>query len=163
MNAFTALRGLAFRLMTALMSALVLTAAAHAQQPPAGTWADPTRPAAAQAADTGASVPRAARAAGAASAPAPALLQLQSVQVGASGQTSALVDGRTVQLGDALGASRIVAIDADGLTLRDAKGRTERLLLIPSAIAKRDGSPERPLAALSTGTHPRAGREGQRP
>ncbi|MFO1339326.1 MAG: hypothetical protein U1F53_14055 [Burkholderiaceae bacterium] len=88
------------------------------------------------------------------------------MQVGPTGQTSALVDGRVLQAGDALGDARIVAIDADGLTLRDAKGRTERLLLLSQAIAKRDGgapqpqaaapassrtSPARPVAALSNG------------
>jgi hypothetical protein len=80
--------------------------------------------------------------------------------VGAPGEASALVDGRLVQAGDMLGALRVVAIDVDGLTLRDAKGRTERLNLIHPAIVKRDGGPQRPLAALSAG---RASREGRNP
>ncbi len=160
-----------------VLAASVLTAlpgAVLAQPPAPGTaWADPTRPAGALAAESGASAPRAARAPSAASAPAPVSPQLQSVQVGPTGQTSALVDGRVLQAGDALGSARIVAIDADGLTLRDAKGRTERLLLLSQAIAKRDGnppqpqaaapSPARPVAALSTGAAGAPGREGKRP
>lgn len=152
-----------------------LASAALAQPPaPANPWVDPTRPAGALAGEPGASAPRAARAASAASAPAPSAPQLQSVQVGPTGQTSALVDGRVLQAGDTLGNARIVAIDADGLTLRDAKGRTERLTLLSQAIAKRDGasappqaattaprpSPARPVAALSN--RPR-GNEGRRP
>ena len=148
-------------------------------QPAASAWADPTRPAGALAAEGGASAPRAARAASAASAAAPTAPQLQSLQVGANGQSTALVDGRVVQAGDALGASRIVTIDADGLTLRDAKGRTERMLLISAAIAKRDSTPtpmaaapkdSRPMAAavatgsaVTAGSLGRGGREGQRP
>jgi len=143
--------------------ALALLFTAHAVQaaPVANSWPDPTRPAAALAVEGAASAPRPARPASAASAAAPALPQLQSVQIGTGGGASALVDGRLLQAGDSLGASRIVAIDAEGLTLRDAKGRTERLSLISSSIAKRDGGPERPMAAL---TEPRpAGRQGQRP
>ncbi|HEV8690032.1 MAG TPA: hypothetical protein VGQ91_07045 [Ideonella sp.] len=125
---------------------LLAAAGGFAQPPAASAWADPTRPPAAPAAEGGASAPRAARAASAPVAP-----QLQSLQLGA-GQASALVDGRIVQTGDALGSKRIVAIDADGLTLRDANGRSERMLLIPATIAKRDGEFPRPVAALSNGS-----------
>lgn len=143
-----------------LTAALAATAAA---QPPASSaaWADPTRPAGALAADAAASAPRAA--ARAASAPTPAAPRLQSVQIGADGSASALVDGRIVQAGDALGALRVAAIDADGLTLRDAKGRSERLNLLPAAIvklARRDGGAPQPLAAA---TERLAGREGRHP
>jgi hypothetical protein len=127
----------------------------------AGTWADPTRPPVALAPEATASAPRVARPAAPASAPAPVVPRLQSVQVNTDGRASALVDGRLVQAGDPLGGSRIVAIDAQGLTLRDAKGRSERLLLIPSSIAKREGGPESPVAAVND---PRlAARQGQRP
>jgi hypothetical protein len=174
MNSLTALRCFVVGL---LLGAFTVAFA----QPAASAWADPTRPAGALAADAGASAPRAARAAAAASAAAPAVPQLQSLQVGANGQSTALVDGRVMQTGDALGAARIVAIDADGLTLRDAKGRTERLLLINAAIAKRDGGTPAPLAtaphkdsrpmaaalatgaAVPAGSLGRGGREGQRP
>ena len=136
---------------------LAAQASGHAQPPAATAWADPTRPAAALAAEGGASAPRAAKAANAASAVAHAAPQLQSLQVG-SGQASALVDGRIVQAGDTLGTKRVVAIDADGLTLRDASGRSERMLLIPATIAKRDGDSPRPVAALSNGNESREGR-----
>lgn len=129
---------------TAVMLAATPALAGPAQ--PATTWADPTRPAGAETSGAAPAAPRAARAASA-PAVAAAAPQLQSVQLGSNGQASALVSGRLVQPGDTLGASRIVAIDADGLTLRDAKGRTERLTLISAAIAKQAGGTERPVAA----------------
>jgi hypothetical protein len=144
-----------------LALAVLLTANAADAGAGATAWADPTRPAGILAAEGSASAPRVARAAAPASAAAPAIPQLQSVQVGTNGSATALVDGRLLQVGDTLGGSRIVAIDAEGLTLRNAQGRNERLSLISSSIAKRDGGPERPMAAL---TEPRpAGRQGQRP
>lgn len=161
--------------------AVVATSNAHAQAG-AAAWADPTRPASAgaAAAEGGASAPRAARAASAASAVASTAPQLQSVQVGTNGQASALVDGRVVQAGDSVGSARIVAIDVDGLTLRDAGGRSVRLQLISSAIAKKDGGPAVPMAsrpntlrpsaaaiasgaAVSAGPLGRGASEGQRP
>ncbi|HJV69175.1 hypothetical protein [Ideonella sp.] len=138
------------------LTALLATAHAAAQ-PPAAAWADPTRPAGAPAADAGASAPRPARTASA--APPATAPRLQSVQTGADGSASALVDGRIVSIGDTLGGSRIAAIDAEGLTLRDAKGRSERLNLIPTAIVKLDGGSPRPLAAAAQRL---TGREGQR-
>jgi hypothetical protein len=140
---------------------VLLSSAAFAQPPATTTWADPTRPAGALAAEGAASAPRASRPAAAASAAAPAIPQLQSVQVGTEGRATALVDGRLLQAGDALGGSRVIAIDAEGLTLRDAKGRTERLALISSSIAKRDGGLQKPVA-VATETR-QAGREGRRP
>jgi hypothetical protein len=142
-------------------AALVFSAAAFGQPPTTTSWADPTRPPGALVADTAASAPRAPRPAATASSAAPAIPQLQSVQVGTDGRATALVDGRLLQAGDALGGSRVVAIDADGLTLRDAKGRSERLSLISSSIAKRDGGAEKPVA-VATETR-QAGRQGQRP
>jgi hypothetical protein len=140
-----------------IASGLLLAAAAigFAQPPAASAWADPTRPPGIAAAEASASAPHAAKAA---SAPAPAAPRLQSVQVGGS-QASALVDGRIVEVGDALGAKRVAAIDTEGLTLRDANGRSERLSLISAAIDKRDGGSPRPVAALSNGQE---GREGRR-
>jgi hypothetical protein len=143
------------------MLALLLATTAAQAAPGAMTWNDPTRPAGALAADAGASAPRAPRPAATASSAVPATPQLQSVQVGTDGRATALVDGRLLQAGDALGASRVIAIDADGLTLRDAKGRSERLPLISSSIAKRDGGAEKPVA-VATETR-QAGRQGQRP
>ncbi|MEK8029509.1 hypothetical protein AACH06_01635 [Ideonella sp. DXS29W] len=181
-------------LWLALMLGLAVTpgpAQAQAASATATAWADPTRPPAA-AAEAG-SAPRSAHAAGAASAPPAAAPQLQSLQVGTNGQASALVDGRFVQAGDAIGAARVITIDAEGLTLRDGQGHTQRLLLISAAIAKRDGGPAMPTtassqrtpaaaptradgtesrpraavltsgAATTAGTLGRGGREGQRP
>ena len=144
-----------------LLLALLLAATAAQAAPGAMSWNDPTRPAGALAADAAASAPRAPRPAASASAAVPAIPQLQSVQLGTDGRATALVDGRLLQAGDALGGSRVIAIDADGLTLRDAKGRTERLPLISSSIAKRDGGAEKPVA-VATDTR-QAGREGRRP
>ena len=139
---------------------LLAAALADVQAQSPSAWADPTRPIGSS--DGAAAAPRLARAASGAmaAASAPAAPSLQSVQVGTRGEASALVDGRLVQAGDMVGALRVVAIDVDGLTLRDAKGRTERLNLIHPAIVKRDGGPERPLAALSAD---RASRQGRRP
>jgi hypothetical protein len=178
MTRWFALRSFLVGLVVGTLTVAVTTA--HAQ--PATAWADPTRPAGIVAAEGGASTPRAARPASAASAAAPAAPQLQSVQVGANGQASALVDGRVVQAGDNVGSSRIVAIDVDGLTLRDAAGRTVRMQLISAAIAKRNGGPAVPMAsasnsnltrspsaaltsgaAVSAGSLGRGGHEGQRP
>ncbi len=140
---------------------LLMTATSVEAAPAASPWADPTRPPGLVAAEGAASAPRAARPASGASTAAPAVPQLQSVQVGTDGRASALVDGRLLQAGDALGGSRVVAIDAEGLTLRDARGRTERLPLITSSIAKRDGGSERPVAVAADARQP--GREGRRP
>jgi hypothetical protein len=103
------------------------------------------------------------------------------VQVGTSGQASALIDGRVVQVGDSFGGSRVAAIDVDGVTLRDAKGRIERLRLISAAIAKHDGAVPTPMASTSNtnqsrpqaalasgaavpaGSPGRGGHEGHRP
>lgn len=162
------------------MAAGVLAVAATTNARAQAAWADPTRPAGATAVEGGASAPRAARPAGAASAASSAAPQLQSVQVGTNGQASALVDGRVVQAGDSVGGSRIVAIDVDGLTLRDGAGRTVRMHLISSAIAKKDGGPAVPMAsspnslrpssaaiasgaAVSAGPLGRGASEGQRP
>jgi hypothetical protein len=128
--------------------ALCAAAAQAGQALPTSAWADPTRPAGA-AAPEGTGPARALPAARAASAAPVAVPQLQSVQLGAGGQASALVDGRLLQVGDALGAARIAAIDADGLTLRDAQGRSQRLRLLSAAIAKQPGTePARALAAV---------------
>lgn len=178
MTRLTALRSFLVGLAAGVL-AVAATTNARAQSG-ASAWADPTRPAGAAAADASASAPRAARAANAASAVASAAPQLQSVQIGANGQASALVDGRVVQTGDSVGSSRIVAIDVDGLTLRDASGRAVRMNLISPAIAKKDGGPVVPVAsspntsrppvaaiasgaAVSAGPLGRGTSEGQRP
>jgi hypothetical protein len=95
--------------------------------------ADPTRPPASFGPATAASAaPRAV----AASAPAPHALRVQSVQLPREGRASALVDNRLVFVGDKLGAGTVAAIDAQGVELRRADGRSERLRLIDAAIVK---------------------------
>jgi len=142
-----------------LLLAMMLTAqASFAQAASPVAWADPTRPPHAMAAEASASAPRVVRPAGAAASTPAAAPRLQSVQIGTDGSASALVDGRIVSVGDALAGARIAAIDTDGLTLRDAKGRSERLNLIPTTIVKLDGGSPRPLAGVAQRL---AGREGQ--
>lgn len=106
---------------------LLLGAAALA----AAQGADPTRPPAAllggaESAPAG----KAPRAAAPASAPAPALPVLQSVQIQRDGVATALIDARLLRVGDAAGSAwRVAAIDAAGVLLKDAKGRELRLAL----------------------------------
>jgi MSHA biogenesis protein MshK len=96
--------------------------------------ADPTRPAAALAA---ASVgPAASRPSSgnvrAASGVAP---RLQSIQLRAGGQATALLDGRVVRIGTRIGERTVVNIDAQGMTLRGARGN-EQLLTLLSGVHK---------------------------
>lgn len=65
--------------------------------------------------------------------------QLQSVQTSRQGTPSALVDGQVVRIGDRIGAGAVVAIDAQGLTLRSPRGAEQRLLLA-SGIRKTPSS-----------------------
>lgn len=155
-----------FALMASLVAWVALFAApgAGAQSThSSAAWTDPTRPGAVAAApasaDGASSAPKGPKAA-ASAPPPPAAPQLQSLQIGRNGEASALIDGRLLQVGDSLGALRVVAIDVDGVTLRDAKGRSERMNLIHAAIVKRDGGSERPMAAISDRLN---GGQGRRP
>ena len=99
---------------------------AHAQ-----SMVDPTRPPIGGA-------PAASRAdAPARSAPAapPSLPQLQALQVPRDGAPSALVDGKLVHTGERIGEHTVVAIAADGVTLRSARGTT-RVLTMFAGITK---------------------------
>ena len=122
-------------LLPASMLALLLAPAPAAAAPPAGL-ADPTRPpGAAQA--TGPAQRAAAPQAAAVDPP-----QLQSVQLGRGGETSALVDGRLLRVGDRLGEARVVAIDLQGLQLQGPRG-AERLWLL-DALTPASPQPHRP-------------------
>jgi hypothetical protein len=129
-----------------------LAAALLASAVPAGAQnlADPTRPPAAWGAASAASAP-----ARAASVPAPRPLRVQSVQLPREGRASALVDSRLVFVGDRLGAGTVAAIDAQGVELKRADGRSERLPLIDAAIVKQAALPAgpstAPLASLAPG------------
>lgn len=94
--------------------------------------ADPTQPAGAAVAAValpGLAGTRGTRTAGEASAPA-VWPKLQSVQVGDNGSASAMIDGRIVQVGEAVGALKLVAVDAQGVLLRGARFE-QRLALLP--------------------------------
>jgi MSHA biogenesis protein MshK len=123
--------------------------AAHAE-----ALADPTRPPAAlfaPAAPTGAAPVRAAP---------PAVPHVQSVRLPVDGAPSALVDNRIVGPGDKVGGRTVVAIDAAGLQLRDARGRIERLPLIDAAVVVTHTLPiagsqaPAPVATLAGGQQP---------
>ncbi len=91
--------------------------------------ADPTQPAGAAGASPGLAGTRGTRTAGEALAPA-VWPKLQSVQVGDNGSASAMIDGRIVQVGEAVGALKLVAVDAQGVLLRGARFE-QRLALLP--------------------------------
>lgn len=119
-------------------SVLLLCEAAVAAPP----LPDPTRPAAfAEPAASSA----AARRSEAAPVSAPAAPQLQSVQLAASGGSSALLDGRLVRVGTRVGEFTVVAIDEQGLWLRGAR-QERRLSLLPG------------VAKLTSGTAPNTAR-----
>jgi hypothetical protein len=74
---------------------------------------------------------------------APAPPRLQSVQLGRSGEATALVDGRLLRVGDALGEAKVVAIDLQGLQLRGPRGE-ERLWLLAALVPNRSTPPAPP-------------------
>lgn len=138
------------RTVLSLLLALLLPMMAAAQ-------ADPTRPPAALLAPApGASAPHAAAPA---SAPAPHVTRVQSVQVPHGGAASALVDDKLVFVGDRVGERSVTAIDGEGVLLRDARGRVSRLPLIDAQVVKlnlsnRPGLAPAPVAALAGGKQP---------
>jgi MSHA biogenesis protein MshK len=105
--------------------ALLLTAShapAHADP-----LADPTRPAGA------AERPSASTSRSSTTGAPPLWPQLQSIQVGAPGGASALLDGRVVRIGERIGEVTVVAIDAQGVLLRAARYE-QRLALVPGIV-----------------------------
>jgi hypothetical protein len=144
------------RPLRSLMLMLSITSA-HAVAEPVS---DPTRPMAGLFADgadvrlnkparTGTPAPSASPASGAAAA-APA--RLQSVRLASHPSAStALLDGRLLHLGDAVGERTLVAIDRHGITLRGPGGELRLSLL---AGIRQTASREAPpgTATLATGT-----------
>jgi len=83
---------------------------------------------------------------------APVWPLLQSVQVSASGSSSALIDGRVVRVGDRLGEMSVVAIDAQGILLRGSR-YDQRLALLPGLVktsSARAPLAPRPAVAVAT-------------
>lgn len=134
-----------------LAAAAVLAAAIGSAGPAcaAPEIADPTMPA-------GPAAPARARGESAAdTAPAPRWPELQAVQISARGDSTALIDGRVVRLGERVGALTLVAVDAQGVLLRGVRFE-QRLSLLPG-IAKTPpagtapgGDPNLNLAAKET-------------
>jgi hypothetical protein len=114
---------------------LLLAAGGAAAAPPTGL-ADPTRPPGVVAAPV-------ATASNTAPKAAPAPPRLQSVQLGRSGEATALVDGRLLRVGDALGEAKVVAIDLQGLQLQGPRG-SERLWLLAALVEHRSPPPSPP-------------------
>ena len=97
--------------------------------------ADPTRPAlVALSSEAAVSRPSGAIVVAARAAPSTAP-RLQSIQLRAGGQASALLDGRVVRIGTRVGEQTVVNIDAQGMTLRGARGN-EQLLTLLSGMQK---------------------------
>lgn len=106
-------------------AALLLAGIAHAFAG-AEPLTDPTRPP-----GVAPAVAAAARAASSVAAP-PEAPQLRSIQLWPRGDSSALVDGRVVRVGDPLGDATVVGIDAHGVLLRRG-AHDQRLALLPGA------------------------------
>ena len=138
------------------MLALLALLALLPQATSAGPLADPTRPPAALAPpgsytpaptggphrtnlDTARAIAAAARSANPPSVPAPAAIQLQSVQVRADGTALAMVDGHLVRVGDQIDGRRVLAIDHQGLLIKNASG-TERVWLLAGSPKQAVGS-----------------------
>ncbi len=103
---------------------------------------DPTRPPGAAVAS--APAPRAV----ASVAPVPAWPELRSLRLASRGESSALLDGQVVRVGERLGDATVVAIDADGVLLR--RGHAEqRLLLLPAGSRTVASAPPRPAALIT--------------
>lgn len=138
----TSLAALAWLRLCCVVLAAALPAGAMAQ-------ADPLRPPG-KAAPARVAAATVAPAAAAAKAPLP---QLQSVQLDRSGRATALVDGRLVRPGDRIGDAEVIAIDLQGLQLRQPQGRVT-LFLLPALT--------RPIATPSTVAQPRLAAAGER-
>jgi len=113
-----------------LHAGLWLLAAAPAHAGPA--LADPTRPPGftRPASTPAVRIGSAGVAAAAAAVSAPVRPTLQSLQVTVGGGSSALVDGRVVRVGDRLGETVVVIIDAQGILLR-GPSYEQRIALVP--------------------------------
>jgi MSHA biogenesis protein MshK len=85
----------------------------------------------------------------ASAAAAPAWPQLRSVRISAPGDSSALLDGRVVRVGERLGDATVVAIDAQGVQLR--RGAVEqRVTLLPGAAKTIANGPSPVIRSAAT-------------
>jgi MSHA biogenesis protein MshK len=110
------------------LAVLALLLAASRAPAHADPLADPTRPAGAAERPSAST----SRSSGTTAAP-PLWPQLQSIQVGAPGGASALLDGRVVRIGERIGEVTVVAIDAQGVLLRAARYE-QRIALVPGIV-----------------------------
>ncbi len=105
---------------------------------------DPTRPPGSAAAPAGAPL----RTPAVAAPSAPAWPELRALRLSTSGDSSALLDGQVVRVGERLGEATLLAIDADGVLLR--RGSTERRLNLLPGTARPGTPPPRPTGLVAT-------------
>ena len=131
-----------------LVVGLSLLAAVSAHAGPAP--ADPTRPAGFTRTVPTPAV-RGVGAVDAATAPAPVRPMLQSLQVPVRGESSALVDGRVVRVGDRLGETVVVTIDTQGILLRGPRYE-QRIALVPGGGKTPSTSADTAVASTAEST-----------
>ena len=131
-----------------LVVGLSLLAAVSAHAGPAP--ADPTRPAGFTRTVPTPAV-RGVGAVDAATAPAPVRPMLQSLQVSVRGESSALVDGRVVRVGDRLGETVVVTIDTQGILLRGPRYE-QRIALVPGGGKTPSTSADTAVASTAEST-----------
>ena len=127
-------------------AAALLSCSLHGHAQPPLQLADPTRP-------RSAAEPLAAAPAVSERSAAPsAWPKLQSVQIPAQGEASAMVDGRIVRVGERIGEATLTAIGANSIVLRSA--RYEQHISLTPGIAKIASvtaqSTPQPAVALAT-------------
>lgn len=116
----------------------------------AETLRDPTRPAfdveaGRDGAANGAAAGSTSDSSGAANRYAPRGPRLQSILIRADGSALAVIDGRTLAIGDRFGSGRLVAIAAGQVTLRGPEG--QQVLRLTPAADKKPKTPGTPVAA----------------
>ena len=131
-----------------LVVGLSLLAAVSVHAGPAP--ADPTRPAGFTRTVPTPAV-RGVGAVDAATAPAPVRPMLQSLQVSVRGESSALVDGRVVRVGDRLGETVVVTIDTQGILLRGPRYE-QRIALVPGGGKTPSTSADTAVASTAEST-----------
>ena len=76
---------------------------------------------------------------------------LQSLQVSVRGESSALVDGRVVRVGDRLGETVVVTIDTQGILLRGPRYE-QRIALVPGGGKTPSTSADTAVASTAEST-----------
>lgn len=146
--------------MNRRMLILALALGAFVVGAPADTLRDPTRPAFDVDAGKGGAGAGSAGPPGdgvAAAHAAPRGPRLQSILTRADGRSLAVIDGRTLAVGDRFGSARLVAIDVASVTLRGPEGR--RVLRLTPAASKKSRNdeirkPQAPAGAPPGRKHP---------